>query len=417
VYQNSSGTPDPLFKLLRIEILRGRKEEVYNLAAELERRFPKAVDEQVQTELANHYIDIAYFTPVRDILLAVLDKKNKTYPYPPAYYAYAQYYRAISNAQLQEDFLRATISAESERTLPHPWNFRDKVLATWATDRSYLDGFVINQRDRDRVLLFPWDRKNSVLLSNAYNDLGEIHARNETFDKAAEAIGFFKKSIDENPSNAKAHFNLAQLYFYRVKDYGNASKYYTLFDEIARKSNNVESDLFKDLNYNLGFIHYEIRQFDKALSYWSQLSETIPDNPYVNRAVGSAFLHVGAYNAALGEFLMLSEVYDGLIDRLGEIKPWRDYHRRIILEAAAVYNNLAVAYYMLGTGAVDRQIAVEYEKNALLALYKAGELVDILGVERGNIQYNIQKIIHPKVVRGDMAIHDTLSDTYRFSIQ
>jgi hypothetical protein len=101
---------------------------------------------------------------------------------------------------------------------------------------------------------------------------------------------------------------------------------------------------------------------------------------------------------------------------LGEIKPWRDYHERIVLEAVAVYNNLAVAYYRNAEEIGDESEKAEYEKNALLSLYKAGELADLMGTERGKIQYNIQKIIHPKVARGEMAINDELSSNYRFSL-
>jgi hypothetical protein len=133
--------------------------------------------------------------------------------------------------------------------------------------------------------------------------------------------------------------------------------------------------------------------------------------------MGNTFLHLGAYQAALGEYLTLSEVYDRLVENLGEIKPWREYHRRILLESAAIHNNLGVAYYKLGEGAPDPSLREEYEKNALLSFYKAGELVDIMGIERGAIQYNIQKIIHPRIARGDMAIHNQLSTNYRFFVQ
>lgn len=185
--------------------------------------------------------------------------------------------------------------------------------------------------------------------------------------------------------------------------------------------------MLKDLNYNLGYIYYHEgleerreymreRKFNQALDRWSDLSMSMPDNPHVANAVGNTLLHLGANEAALGEFLMLSEVYDGLVEMLGEIRPWSDQHKRIALEAAAVYNNLAVASYGIAEQAESTTQKAEYEKNALLALYKAGELADLMGAERGKIQYNIQKIIHPDIARARMAIHDNLSSNYRFSL-
>ena len=421
----------PLFKMMQIEIQRDNRQEVDRIAGEVQRRFPKAVDEEVQTELSRYYIGKDYLTSVRELLLRVLHKKNITYPFPPAYYAYAEYYRAVGNSSLQEDYLQAAINAEQNRILPSVWNFRDRTLVSWTDYGAKKIPFVKTGRQgasesqnqlrvetgfEKRELLFPWDSRDRTLLSLAYNDIGEIYAGRSTYEDAAQAIGYFTKSIEENPGNARALFNLAQMYFYRVKDYKSAKKYYVTFERMQHNGFTY-GDLVNDLNYNLGFILYSERKFNEALKKWSDLSVVMPDNPHVSSALGNTFLHLGSYRAALGEFLMLSEVYDHLVEGLGEIKPWRDYHKRILLESAAVHNNLGVAYYKLAEETADENQKREYEKKALLALYKAGELADLMGGERGAIQYNIQKIIHPNVARGDMAINDELSTDYRFAVQ
>jgi hypothetical protein len=107
---------------------------------------------------------------------------------------------------------------------------------------------------------------------------------------------------------------------------------------------------------------------------------------------------------------MLAEVYEGLLESLGDIKPWSAYHKRILLGAAAVYNNLGIAYQKL----YETTKSGSYGKNSLVYLYKAGELADIIGTERGIIQYNINYIIHPDVIRTDMAVNDDVSQDYRF---
>jgi tetratricopeptide (TPR) repeat protein len=276
---------------------------------------------------------------------------------PKAYFAFAEYYKAVNNRKLQEAFLRDTIDSEEAR-----WSIEDEGV-TLVRRGETLIAETLPQH-------YPWEEKNRILLSDAYNDLGEIYARMETPGMAAEAITNFKKSIDQNPRNVEAYFNLAQVYFYKERNYELARRNY----ERARALNLID----RDLNYNLGLIYYYRGDFFRALSYWSDLSEEIPDNPYLSSAMGSAFLHLGTYHAALGEFLVLSEVYDGLVKNLGEIKPWRAYHKRILLESSAVNNNLGVAYQKLYEETGDS----EYQKNSLLALYKAGELADIMGIDR-----------------------------------
>jgi tetratricopeptide (TPR) repeat protein len=305
------------------------------------------------------------------------------------------------------------------------WNYRDRILFSWVeidggkiapfrTSETRKTGADLPEFSGERM--FPWDRENSLLISNAYNDLGEIYAASNAVQDVAQAIGYFKKAMVTNPMNARATFNLAQMYFYHVRDYDLAKSYYQEFDRL-QKTETMQTRLVNDLQYNLGYIYHNEQQFNRALRYWSSLSLAMPDNPHIINALGNTLLHLNDYTAALGEYLLLSEMYDRLVVGLGEIKPWREYHKRIVLESAGVHNNLGVAYYMLGESTADESRRREYEKNALLSFYKAGELADMLGAERGEIQYNIQKIIHPAALRASMAIHDDLSDNFRFAVQ
>jgi len=277
-------------------------------------------------------------------------------------------------------------------------------------------------------LLFPWDKTNTALISRAYNDLGEIYAQSDSKEKVAQAIIYFKNAISPRDSegrplvtsgitfNPEANFNLAQVYFYNVKDYDNALKHYGIFNNEIQKGRLERSEYspyLNDLYYNLGYIYYNYRKdWTRALSYWSKLDPVLPDNPHVQMAIANTMLHEGAYESALGRYIYLSEVYDLLVDDLGEIKPWRKDHKRILGESAAVYNNLGVAYQKLN----EQKRIYDYQRNSLVALYKAGEYADILGEDRGIIQYNIHYIIHPEIVRSDMKINDNLSDNYLFNV-
>jgi len=195
------------------------------------------------------------------------------------------------------------------------------------------------------------------------------------------------------------------VYFYGEKNYNFARSFY----EKAKKMGYQSSDL----NYNLGVLYYYQKRFRSALRQWTELYEAMPDDPNISFAMGSALLHLGEYSSALGEFLILEERYDDLVNSLGEIKPWRAYHKRIVLEAARVNNNLGVAYQKLS----EHGGGSSYQQKSLVALYKGGELADIIGIQRGEIQYNINYIVHPEVIRGDMAINNDISQNYRFFTQ
>jgi tetratricopeptide (TPR) repeat protein len=358
---------DPLFQMLYIDILRKNSENIDYLYGFLRDRYPQYVNKEVYTELASYYISKNLLDPVWDIMSSVV--KNQP-DYPKAYYVFSLYNKAINNKKDEEALLIRAIDGE-----------------------------------RNRELVYPWDKRDRKLLSNAYNNLGELYSGMEIPGMTAEAIRFLKEAIEIDGENRAAHFNLAQVYFYKEKNYNLAIRYYEKAKSMGFENN--------DLQYNLGLLYYYKRDFNKAVRQWTVLAELMPNNPNVNFALGSAFLHMEKYNSALGEFLILSEVYDELLKSLGEIRPWSAYHKGMVLGAASVYNNLGVAYQKQ----FERAGNPDYQKDSLVALYKAGEFADIMDTDRGIIQYNINYIIHPNVVRGGMAINDNISDNFRFVVR
>jgi tetratricopeptide (TPR) repeat protein len=366
-YVQNRKNSDTLFHMLDIHLKRQDHENIDYLYGLLSSTYPRDVDEEVYTDLAEYYLAKDNIDPVRAIIALVIGN----YPeYPDAYYAFAKYYEAIKNKKMQEELLKKTIELENKRKLS-----------------------------------YPWEKRNRTLLSYAYDDLGAIYAGLEIPGMTAESIRYFKKAIDENDQNVDAYFNLAQVYFYGEKNYELARVFYERARRMGLRNN--------DLEYNLGVLYYYQNRFRSALRQWFALSDAMPDNPNIGFAIGSALLHLGEYNGALGEFLILEERYDDLVESLGEIKTWRAYHKRIILEAAKVNNNLGVTYQKLYEQSKD----ADYQKKGLVSLYKGGELADIIGMQRGEIQYNINYIVHPEVIRGDMAVNDDISHDYRFYTQ
>lgn len=355
---------DPLIRMLYIEILRNNEKSVNELYKYLNQNFSGEYDPMVHARLAEYFVSKHKYYEAKSLLMKLVGK----FPdFPLIYYVYAMYYKAINSKEDEEFMLNMAITKE-----------------------------------KSRKLVYPWDSRNRVLLSNAYNELGEIYAGLELPGKSAEAIRYFKMAIEENPKNKKAYFNLAQVYFYKEKDYELAELYYKKAMEMGFIND--------DLIYNLGVLYFYRRDFEDAEKNWMKLSQKYPGNPNISFALSCALLYMKKYQMALGELLNLADIYDGLVKDLGEIKPWLSYHRRIVLEASAVYNNLGVAYQKL----YELEKRPEYQKKALISLYKAGELADIIGVDWGKIQYNLNYILHPNVIRADMAISDTISDNFRF---
>ncbi|MCK5095571.1 MAG: tetratricopeptide repeat protein, partial [Spirochaetes bacterium] len=276
---------DALSQMLYVNILQKDTQNIDYLYNLLNEKYPQQVDKEVDTELAAYYISVERLEPVWDILAEVINRFPK---FPMAYLTFSRYFKEIDNKDKEEYFLNRAIMFEKERELK-----------------------------------FPWDKRDRTLLSNAYNNLGELYARMELPGKEAESINYFKQAIEENSDNEVAYFNLAQAYFYKEKNYDLARKYYKTAQKMGYENN--------DLNYNLGLLYFYDKSFNKALNQWAMLSEIMPSNPNIKFAMGSAFLHLEKYNPALGEFLMLSEIYDDLIKELGNIKPWRAYHKRILL--------------------------------------------------------------------------------------
>ncbi|HEB32591.1 MAG TPA: hypothetical protein ENI15_17240 [Spirochaetes bacterium] len=367
IYSKDRKNSDALTQMLYVNILQKDSTNIDLLYDLLKNKYSGHIDKEVYTKLAEHYISNDRTGLVWNILSGVL---NKSYDYPQAHFAFSKYFKKLDNKDEEENFLIKSI-----------------------------------QYERDRELVYPWDTRNRVLLSNAYNNLGELYARMELPGKAAESINYFKQAIEENDNNEVAYFNLAQAYFYEEKNFGLAKKYYETAQSKGYEDN--------DLRYNLGFLYYYEKSYYGALNQWMILSELMPNNPNVKFAMGSAFLHLGKYNPAIGELLMLSEFYSDLIEDLGEIKPWRAYHKKILLGAVSVYSNLGVAYQSM----YEDTNNTEHQKNSLINLYKAGEFADIIGIDWGSIQYNINYIIHPRVIHGDMAINERISDNYKFVIQ
>ena len=362
--------PDPLFQMLAIAIERSDNKNIDVIRGVLKTRFPTAVNREVHPELARHLMGRPETREVWKILTSVI----KQYPDDARPYFYlARYFRIVGKKDEEESALNRAINKEKAR-------------------------------DSGGKLL-PWEAVDRRLISDSYNNIGEIYARTQIAGKYAEAVTYFRQAIQEDESNPKAYYNLAQAYFYGERNYALARRYYEQADSLQFRDNG--------LNYNLGLIYFFDGEFDNSLKRWFPLSQLDPENANVSFALGTLFIHMEKYQSALGELLRLADFYKRRIEEIGQIKPWHPSHKLLLQNGAAVYNNLGVSYHKLYETTKKR----DYQKDALVSLYRGGELADMIGAERGKIQFNIQYILHPKVIRSDMAINDDLSDRYEMSVK
>jgi tetratricopeptide (TPR) repeat protein len=362
--------PDPLFQMLAIAIERSDNKSVDVIRGVLKTRFPAAVDREVHPELARYLMGRGETREVWKILTSVI----KRYPDDARPYFYlSSYFRIVDKKDEEESALNQAINKEKAR-------------------------------DRGGKLL-PWEAVDRRLISDSYNNIGEIYARTQIEGKYAEAVTYFKQAIQEDESNPKAYFNLAQAYFYGERNYALARRNYEKADSLQFRDNG--------LSYNLGLIYFFDGEFDNSLKRWFPLSQLDPENANVSFALGTLFIHMEKYQSALGELLRLADFYDRRIEEIGQLKPWHPRHKLLLRSGAAVYNNLGVSYQKLYETSKERN----YQRDALVSLYRGGELADMIGAERGKIQFNIQYILHPKVIRSDMAINDDMSDRYEMSVE
>ncbi len=210
-----------------------------------------------------------------------------------------------------------------------------------------------------------------------YNLLGEIYmdTGNENL-----AIDVFEKCIQIDPQFYKAYYNLGNINYYSLDNYGKAKEDYLKAAEGLKEK-------YVDLNYNLGWIYYNEGDFIEANKWLSSALEKLEkDNPIIHYAMGNTYLKLKRYELAVSEYLSSIDFYK---EKYGEYPKINLENKEMVRDMetlSAIYNNLGVAYLYQGN-----------EKQALVYFWKAIEAAKKLGYSnenpsaRINIQYTLRK--------------------------
>ncbi|MBU1077139.1 MAG: tetratricopeptide repeat protein [Spirochaetes bacterium] len=211
-----------------------------------------------------------------------------------------------------------------------------------------------------------------------YNFLGEIFLIGKKINLAIEQ---FEEGRGIDPSFTKILYNLGNINYYELDNYGEAKELY-----VNAVKDKELSDEYYDLNYNLGWLFYKDYDLENANKFFNKARELYKkDNPYISFALGNTYLKLGRYDLASGEYL---DIIDQFKEKYGEY-PKVNAGNNEMVDAmkllSAVYNNLGVC-----------KINSYDEKKALVYFWKAVESAKKLGFAnenssaRANIQYVLQ---------------------------
>lgn len=286
------------------------------------------------TELAQFYIDYEaatraqkteHLNKAEDTLQRVLEQNKK---YSEAYFQYARLYR------VRQDFSRSRLNIE--RAIHH--NPRAKY----------------------------------------YNFLGEIYLIQNKLNLAIEQ---FNESIREDPSYAQAYYNLGNVNYYDLGNFGEAR-------ELYEKAEKDLGDRLADLSYNLGYIYYNSMDFEKASGRFLKARQVLNrTDPALNLAIGNTYLQSGRYDLAVSEYLEAVDHYRELYGDYPRVNLASREMTESLKMLSTIYNNLGVSCINLND-----------EKKALLYFWKAVESAKKLGFSNENTEarVNIQYVLQSK---------------------
>ena len=169
-----------------------------------------------------------------------------------------------------------------------------------------------------------------------YNMLGQIYYN---LGEYGNAVKNFNEALAINETYPDANYNLANVYFYKEKDYAKAKEHYQMaYDNLAPT---LRSD---KLLYNLSWIYYSDEEYDRAFEGFNALFQKNPSNSVVSYALGNSLLHLDKANLANGFYRnALSQVLSKR-DRLGRLEMRTESDFILVSYLASLYNNIGVAY-------------------------------------------------------------------------
>ena len=271
-------------------------------------------------------------------------------------------------------------------------NLFEKLLKKYPRNLESIIGYADYE-----VRLKHYDKAKEILINNVlpiyqdnraqsgeefvYNMLGQIYYN---VGEYANAINNFDKALEINSVYPDANYNLANLYFYQEKNYKKAKEHYKVaYDNLAPE---LRSEL---LLYNLSWLYYADKEYDKAFEGFNALFQKNPDNSVVSYALGNALLHLDRANLANGFYRNALNLALSKRDQKGRLEMRKESDFFLVSYLASLYNNIGVSY---AYNSVEAN-TVENEKEAFKYFVLASEYFDQLRTSNIDLELSEKRTV------------------------
>lgn len=189
-------------------------------------------------------------------------------------------------------------------------------------------------------------------MDKAHNLAGEIYEREGLYDKA---LSKFQRAITVNPKNATAHYHLADIYFYQLKNQEKALEHY-----LEARKYGIDTD---EQRYNMGVCNYNLAKYLDAVSEWKRVLGRLNDF-VVNVNIGQAEIMLHQTARVIPEYeVAVKEHKDAILKGVKE-----EEKRERYLALSKYTNNLSVLSEIQG-----KDISKEYWQALEYAAQGGGE--------------------------------------------
>jgi tetratricopeptide (TPR) repeat protein len=189
-------------------------------------------------------------------------------------------------------------------------------------------------------------------MDKAHNLAGEIYEREGFYDKA---LSKFQRAITVNPKNATAHYHLANIYFYQLKNQEQALNYY-----LEARKHGIDTD---EQRYNMGVCNYNLGKYLDSVAEWKRVLSRL-DDFVVNVNVGQAEIMLHQTARVIPEYeAAVKEHKDAILKGIKE-----EEKRERYLALSKYINNLSVLSEIQG-----KNISGEYWQALEYAAQGRGE--------------------------------------------
>lgn len=216
----------------------------------------------------------------------------------------------------------------------------------------------------------------------AHNMLGQAYY---TMREYGSAMKEFQNALAINSLYADANYNMGNIYFYQENDYQKAENNY-----LIAYANMREEYMPLNLNYNLGWIAYNKKEYDTSFAYFYKIFDKVRGNAVLSYAIGNTLVHLDKENLALGFYI---EALNILLERkrmLGTMYMVANKEFFVLNYLASLYNNIGVANIRKFTKMGDSS----FEKDGFVSFVKSAECFDQVRVARRELLLEETRVVN-----------------------